>query len=349
MSQEKSVPSLQRPGKGILGVLAGFTYPLRALGLFLRYPHLRGYVLIPILVNLVVGITIYAALLSGGLQLIDFVFNNLPNWIPDISQWNPALPAGWHLPPVTWPGWLHLPPIAIPVWLHWPQWQFPTWLHWPDWQWLNWQWPNWQWTNWQWPNWQFQVPGWVAELPSAGAIALLLLLRLVLVITLFLVTGFIFLQFGVLLGSPWYGKLSEEIEKLRTGKVRVVEVGLAQDVSRAVFYEVKKLILTMGLGLPLLLLHLFPGVGTVFSATGGLTLAATVVCMDFFDAAIERRRPSFRQKLGIVWRSFPASGSFALVCLGLVSIPFINLLGIPLCVAAGTLFVCDRVLPWLEK
>ena len=45
----------------------------------------------------------------------------------------------------------------------------------------------------------------------------------------------------------------------------------------------------------------------------------------------------------MIRRSLPASAGFGLACLGLVSIPFVNLLSIPLCVAAGTLFFCDRI------
>jgi CysZ protein len=71
----------------------------------------------------------------------------------------------------------------------------------------------------------------------------------------------------------------------------------------------------------------------------------TLLCLDMFDAPLERRRLGFRQKLALVRRCFPASASFGLVCLGLVGIPFMNLLAIPLCVTAGTLFFCDRMLP----
>jgi CysZ protein len=126
-------------------------------------------------------------------------------------------------------------------------------------------------------------------------------------------------------------------------------VGLAGDISRAVLYELKKLSLTIGLGLPLLLLNLLPGVGTAIATIGGVTLASTIVCLDFLDAAQERRRFKFRQKLAMIWRSSPASLSFALICFGLVSIPLLNLLAIPICVMAGTLFFCDRILPLLTK
>ncbi|MBE9031696.1 EI24 domain-containing protein, partial [filamentous cyanobacterium LEGE 11480] len=89
-------------------------------------------------------------------------------------------------------------------------------------------------------------------------------------------------------------------------------------------------------------------VGTAIVAAGSLTLGACLTCLDFFDATMERRRLRFRQKLRLVRRSLPASAGFALVCFGLVNIPLINLVGIPLCVAAGSLFCCDRVLPGLK-
>ena len=83
------------------------------------------------------------------------------------------------------------------------------------------------------------------------------------------------------------------------------------------------------------------------SAVGSFTLTTTIVGLDFLDSCLERRRLKFREKLAILFRSLPASGSFALVCLALISIPLVNLFTIPLCVASGTLFVCDRVLPKL--
>jgi CysZ protein len=171
------------------------------------------------------------------------------------------------------------------------------------------------------------------------------LLRLLLVVALFLLTGFLLAQFGVLLGAPWYGQLSEQLEKQRTGQVSIVEVGIVRDIGRAILYELKKLVLAVGVGLPLLLLNLVPGIGTLAATVGGIILAATFVCLDFLDAPLERRRLRFREKLRILFRSLPASASFGLVCLGLVSIPLLNLVTVPLCVASGTLFFCDRIWP----
>jgi len=192
------------------------------------------------------------------------------------------------------------------------------------------------------------LPQWLGFL-TYGATGLIIIVRFLLVVILFIATGFLLTQFGVLLGAPWYGQLSEQLEKLRTGKVELIELNIVSDLTRAILYELKKLILIALIGIPLLAINLFPGVGTLISSIGSVALTTTIVCMDFIDSCLERRRLKFRQKLKVVLKSLPASGSFGLVCLGLISIPLVNLFTIPLCVASGTLFICDRSLAKLRN
>lgn len=188
------------------------------------------------------------------------------------------------------------------------------------------------------------LPSWLGLLENI-IIGLEFLVRIVLSILLLIIMGFLLVQFGVLLGSPWYGKLSEELEKIRFGQAEVIEVGMIRDIWRAILFEIKKIILAIGLGILLFLLNFLPVIGTLFSTIGGITITGTIICLDFFDAPLERRRLNFRKKLGILLKSLPASAGFALVCLLLVTVPFINLVTIPFCVGGGTLFICDRVIP----
>jgi len=188
------------------------------------------------------------------------------------------------------------------------------------------------------------LPTWLSFLKFT-IVGLGFFLHFLLVSVLFLITGFVFVQFGVLLGMPWYGQLSEQLEKLRIGELPKVEVNIVQEVSRALLFEVKKLLLIVSVGIGLLFLNFIPGIGTLTASIAGIGLAALIVCLDFLDAPLERRRLGFREKLGIIFQSLPASASFSLVCLGLVSIPLLNLLTIPLCVASGTLFFCDNMYP----
>jgi len=261
------------------GLLTGATYPLRTLRLFWRNPNLWGYLFVPILINLVVAILLYAGLLFFGWDLLGNILNYFANWLDNLQA------------------------------------NLPRWL----------------------------------EFLDYFIVILGLLLRLILIVVLFILTGFLLVQFGTLLGAPWYGKLSEKLEQIRTGKLDIVEVGAVRDIWRAIAFELKKIVLTITIGLPLLLCNLIPGFGTIVASLGSLSLTATIVCLDFFDAFLERRRLKFRSKLKIVWTSLPASGSFSLVCLFLISIPLLNLFTVPLCVASGTLFCCDRVLPRLSR
>jgi CysZ protein len=238
---------------------SGALYPLYAAALLVRAPRLWRYVLIPMLVNFLVGVTLYAGLLYAGLSAID------------------GLVAG--------------------------------------------------------------LPAWAAVL---GA-----LLRVLLIIGLLIATGFVLVRFGVVLGSPWYTKLSAELELVRGGQPLPEQAAgwsaALRDLSRALAFELRKLLLVVAIGALLLLLNLIPVAGQVLATVGWIALGATITCLDFFDYPLERRLLSFRAKLGVVRRSLPASAGFGLVCLALVSIPFVNLLSIPLCVTAGTLFYCDRI------
>jgi len=191
-------------------------------------------------------------------------------------------------------------------------------------------------------------PAWLSFL-GVLTVAFGWLLRVLLVSGLLLIIGFLLVQFGVILGSPWYGQLSEQLELLRNGQLPAeAPMNLRssfRDIQRAIAFELRKLQILLSIGIPLLLLNFIPGVGSILSSLGGVALGATIVCLDFLDAPLERRRRPFQEKLEIIWASLPASGSFGVVCLGLVSIPLLNLLAIPLCVTAGTLFFCDRIWP----
>jgi len=191
-------------------------------------------------------------------------------------------------------------------------------------------------------------PAWLSFL-GVLTVAFGWLLRVLLVSGLLLIVGFLLVQFGVILGSPWYGQLSEQLELLRNGQLPAeAPMNLRssfRDIQRAIAFELRKLQILLSIGIPLLLLNFIPGVGSILSSLGGVALGATIVCLDFLDAPLERRRRPFQEKLEIIWASLPASGSFGVVCLGLVSIPLLNLLAIPLCVTAGTLFFCDRIWP----
>ncbi|NJM08053.1 hypothetical protein HC891_20485 [Candidatus Gracilibacteria bacterium] len=244
---------LQTPASFVSGLL----YPFRALSLINRTPDLWRFVVIPIVINIVVGLFLYASLFVAGFQAIERLVGNFA----------------------------------------------------------------------------------FAEVVEVVLQALLFVVLLALI-------GFLLVRFGVVLGSPWYGELSERLESKLSGvqyTPKAVQWHTAlRDILRALLYELKKLLLTIVVGLPLLLVNLIPVAGQMVAASGWFVLGVTITCLDFFDPPLERRRYSFRRKLSHVFRMMPASAGFGLACFSLVTIPFINLLAIPLCIAAGTMFYCEQ-------
>ena len=217
-------------------------------------------------------------------------------------------------------------------------------------------------------QWTAHLPGWLAErvatLPLWASRLLGWLpavagfldegLRGLLAIGLFILTGLLLVQFGAIFGAPWYGNLAEQVERTQLGKIPTRALTLqnaSEDIGRAIGFQLKKLLLVIGLGLPLLLLNLLPlpVVGSTIASGLGVGLAALLVGLDFLDPSLERRRLGFRRKLGVLLQTVPASATFCLSCLWLVSIPLLNLVTVPLCIVAGTLFCCDRVLPDLDR
>ena len=268
---------LKLPGE----LIAGSTYHVRALIIFFKNPRLISYIIVPILINIVLGILLYISLLLPGINLIDTIFNNLYLQFDSLIS------------------------------------QLPTWLN--------------------FLSYLDNALGW--------------LVKIILFIIFLLIIGFLLVQFGVILGSPFYGQLSEQLEKRRIGTLPEASLSLLaiiRDICRAILFELKKITLVLIIGLPMLLLNFFPG-GPLITTIGGIALTTSIVCLDFFDGPLERRKLKFREKLTVIYRSLPASATFGLICQALIAIPIVNFLAIPLCVVAGTLFCCDRVLPGLLK
>jgi len=281
-SKFEEVSIIQAPTR----FFAGFTYPVRAIALLLKSPALLGDVLVPIVVNILLGVALYFGIL-------------LPTWSV-ITGWETGLPT------------------EISRWLA----TLPTWAQ--------------------------QILGW---LPT-GATLLDDVVRWLLAIALCIAIGLALVQFGAIVGAPWYGHLAEQVERSRLGQLPPAPVSVSraiQDIRRAIAFQLKKLLLLVIFGATLLGFNFFPPFGNLIASIGWIALATVLVFLDFIDPPLERRRLSFRTKLSLIGRTLPASASFGLTALWLVSIPLLNLIAVPLCIVAGTLFCCDYALPKLGK
>lgn len=127
----------------------GITYPFRTVNLVIKKPYLWQYLIIPIIVNFIVGIILYVSFFFPSWKLIQNLILKFSLWLEQLIN-------------------------DLPSWLH-----FLTYL----------------------------------LLAISGVI------KFVFVLALFILIGFVIVQFGCILGAPWYGKLSEELEKIKTGEV----------------------------------------------------------------------------------------------------------------------------------
>jgi len=145
------------------GFFTGVSYPFQAIRILGQNRKLWKYLIIPILINFLAGITTYILLLNPSLKLFDTITNNVILWVDKVID-------------------------KLPEWSH-----FLVYI----------------------------------------ILFISFLLKAFLFILLLIIIGFIIVQFGSILGSPWYGKLSEQLEIFRTGKLEIIEVSIFQDIFRA--------------------------------------------------------------------------------------------------------------------
>ncbi len=253
----------------------GFTYPLRTFKILRQIPELSTYIIIPLIINIILGILLYWELLNLGNDSFETIRSYAQGWVEILNQ------------------------------------QIP------------------------------QVMPYILPLLKAVFFIYIWVLRLLLLI----IAGFVLSQVGGLLGSPWYSVLSEKLETKLLGKLTIEEVGLIKDIRRAISFEIKKIVLLIISTIIGFIVNFIPGFGTILATTIGIGSTATLTCLDFFDPPLERRRLKFRRKVLLIFQCLPLSAGFGLASLVWVSIPIVNLVTIPFCVTAGTLFFCEEIYP----
>ena len=194
--------------------------------------------------------------------------------------------------------------------------------------------------------------GWVRGLLPAGEgwwwAALLYLLLVLLVLALLALEIYLFAVVGRVISEPFLELLTRRTEALATGNppgAGWVDSGLWRDVLRVLRQSMMRLVIYLGVMLPLLLLNFIPGLGGMVYAGLAWLVTAYFLALEFMDYPLDRRGLSLKEKsryvrgLGLGWLGF---GSAVLV-IGLV--PVINFTLLPLAAVGGTLVYLERPLP----
>jgi CysZ protein len=153
---------------------------------------------------------------------------------------------------------------------------------------------------------------------------------------------------GNLLAAPFNDALSEEVERLLTGRsgppfsLRA----LAADVLRTVRLEGLKLLVYASVMLPLFVGSFFvPGVGQVAYTGFGFVFTALYFAIDYVDWPASRRRLGVRARLDLLRRHKAAMFGFGVGVWAFLWIPIVNLFFMPAAVAGGTKLYLDLSRP----
>ncbi len=168
--------------------------------------------------------------------------------------------------------------------------------------------------------------------------ALWYLAWLIAVAVAFLLSYVIVVLVGGVVASPFNDVLSEHAERILTGRREVPQPDEAfwSGVLRSIGSAAAITGLYVGLMIPVLLLNLLPGIGSVAAAALGGALSAVFVALEYADTALERYRYRLRAKIRLLRDNLALAGGFGVGASLLLWIPLLNFLCIPIAVVGGT-------------
>jgi CysZ protein len=172
----------------------------------------------------------------------------------------------------------------------------------------------------------------------------LIFVNLIWIIVGIIVGYFIFINICLMIGSPFYGYLSEKtLDRFNykyEDRTRNVISSIVFDVKRSIGFEVKKILLSILFFLITFVLNFIPIFGTGFFMLLNLIFSVFTTNLDFFDPGLERFRLKFRTKIRFVLKHYYATIPFGLIALFFVSLPIVNIFAMPvLTVAACKLYI----------
>lgn len=140
-----------------------------------------------------------------------------------------------------------------------------------------------------------------------------------------------------LIGFPLCIPLSERTDAILGG--RAAEHSFMTTVKLSLISIVLSTAVGLSVAMLLYLLSFLPVIGIVFGFTASFIWTPLVLSYMVYENSLDRRGLSFGEKVAFVKRRLLASWSVGLQTQLFISIPFLNLLGLPLAVVAGAVAV----------
>ncbi len=179
---------------------------------------------------------------------------------------------------------------------------------------------------------------------AAGLVGILTWIIWIVVVLLVLgLSGIALVLVGQALASPFLDTLSEKVENI---VLRTPETPLdAKRIMRAFVMGMSDLVwgtvTSIAVYVPLFLLGLIPGVGTVPASILGYVFAALLAAVEFVGLPMIRRFINYSGRWRVIRANAAVSLGFGATTLVLLIIPAAGFFVLPFATAGGTLLYCD--------
>ncbi|MEE2644266.1 MAG: EI24 domain-containing protein [Myxococcota bacterium] len=174
---------------------------------------------------------------------------------------------------------------------------------------------------------QLNEGGWLMELLLSSALSVVVLL-----LTPWLV---------MLVGFPLCEPLIGRADAILGGEE--VEIGALQSILRSLTVGVMITVIGIGGALALTLISFFPLLGPFVLPFQLLLWTPAFAAFDACDGLFGRRQLTLRARLAALWRAPLNTMSVGLVVMALISVPILNMIGLPIAALIGTLYARSRV------
>jgi CysZ protein len=155
-------------------------------------------------------------------------------------------------------------------------------------------------------------------------------------------SGLFLLLIGQTVASPFLDLLSERVEVLVLG-IKPTPFGIKRLIEGVVValgdlvWGVCYLAL---IHIPILIIGA-TGIGAIPAAIASFCFSAWLLAHEFIGLALSRQLVGYRARWRVVWRNKGLGLGFGTACMGLMLVPGLNLVLLPLAAVGGTLLYCD--------
>lgn len=157
------------------------------------------------------------------------------------------------------------------------------------------------------------------------------------------VNTIVLLLVGQAVASPFLDALSERVETkvLGTPPPKATVARVVRSIVMAVADIIWTVMYWVGLNAPLLILNFVPGLGTTVATIGSFFVTALLLAQEFVGLSLSRQLVSYPARWRVVWANRWLACGFGATTMGLLIIPGLNLILLPLAAVGGTLLYCD--------